>query len=306
MVSSKVPQKQFCEVHGKRMAYVEQGSGSPVVFLHGNPTSSYLWRNVMPCVAPQARCIAPDLIGMGDSDKLEGDDPARYGFLQHRRLLETLLETLGVTEDVVLVGHDWGGALAIDWARRHPDAIRGITYFETTLRPRDWDEINPSERSLFERLRSSEGETLALKNNLFVEEILPRWILRSLSDAEMNEYRRPFATPGEDRRPTLTFPREILIGGEPKHMVPIIEANTRWMQTSDTPKLFINGDPGAIIFGELRTFCRSWKNQTEVTVRGKHYLQEDSPEEIGKAIAAWLVDLPHVATSHASLAQEAR
>lgn len=300
MFSAQEPAKQICTVHGKKMAYVELGSGPPVVFLHGNPTSSYGWRNVMPLVAPHARCIALDLIGMGDSEKLEGDDPARYGFLEHRRYVEGFLETLGITENVTIVGHDWGGALAMDWACRHPTAIRGVAYFETTVRPRNWDEIIPSERAFFERLRSPEGEEMMLRDNLFVEKILPGWILRTLSDEEMAVYRRPYLNPGEDRRPTLTFPREILIGGKPDHMLPIIETNSKWMATSSTPKLFINGDPGAIIFGDVREYCRAWKNQTEVTVRGKHYLQEDSPQEIGRAVAEWLAALPMLKTTSAA------
>ncbi|QBQ99064.1 haloalkane dehalogenase [Paraburkholderia pallida] len=292
MFSTHEPPKKSIEVLGRKMAYVEAGNGLPVVFLHGNPTSSYLWRNILPVVAPHARCIAPDLIGMGDSEKLPGSDPARYGFQEHRRFLEALLDALGLDREVVLVGHDWGGALAIDWARRHPASVRGICYFETTIRPREWSEVNPSERALFEQLRSSEGEQMILQENAFVEVLLPRWVLRKLSEAEMEVYRRPFRNSGEDRRPTLTFPREVLIGGEPAHMLPIIQANTDWMSTTETPKLFINGDPGAIVFGALRELCRTWPNQREVTVRGKHYLQEDSPLEIGQAIVDWLGTLP--------------
>jgi haloalkane dehalogenase len=305
MLSTQELPKKFAEVHGKKMAYVEAGGGPPVIFLHGNPTSSYLWRNILPVVAPHARCIAPDLIGMGDSEKIEGSNPARYGFLEHRRFLETLLGRLGVTENVVVVGHDWGGALAIDWARRHPESIRGICYFETTIRPREWSEVSPSDRSLFERLRSPEGEQMILQENAFVEVLLPRWVLRQLSEAEMNAYRRPFRNAGEDRRPMLTFPREILIGGEPSHMLPIIQANTDWMSTTNTPKLFISGDPGAIIFGALRDFCRTWPNQREATVRGKHYLQEDSPREIGQAVADWLRTLPCVHNSSAGTVHSA-
>ena len=288
MLSTHEQPKRLAEVNGKNMAYVEEGSGLPVVFLHGNPTSSYVWRNILPVVAPHARCIAPDLIGMGDSDKLEGVDPARYSFLEHRRFLEAFLENLGLTDKVVMVGHDWGGALAMDWARRHPSSVRGIAYFETTVRPRDWDEISPPVRRFFERLRSAEGEQMVLEENHFVEKLLPQWILRGLSEAEMSVYRRPFLKPGEDRRPTLTFPREILIGGKPEHMVPVVEGYSSWMAQNEVPKLFINGDPGAIIFGDVREFCRRWKNQKEVTVRGKHYLQEDSPHEIGNAIVEWL------------------
>jgi len=292
MYSSEEPAKQFCEVHGKRMAYTELGSGPPVVFLHGNPASSYLWRNVMPHIAPQARCIAPDLIGMGDSEKLEGTDPDRYGFLQHRRFVDALLEKLSVTKDVVLVGHDWGGALAMDWARRHPGATRGIVYFETLVRSRSWDEMDQSARSLFERLRSPEGEELVLQDNVFIEKLFPARILRSLSEAEMAVYRRPYLWPGEDRRPTLQFPREIPVDGAPGHTAQIVKEYGEWMATNDIPKLFIKGDPGAVITGKLLDLCRTWPNQEEVTVRGKHFLQEDSPHEIGQAIARWLVGLP--------------
>jgi haloalkane dehalogenase len=291
MLSAKELPKKFRDVHGKRMAYVELGSGAPVVFLHGNPTSSYLWRNIMPMVAQDARCIAPDLIGMGDSEKLGGSDPNRYGFLQHRRYVEGLLEKLGIAENVVLVGHDWGGALSMDWACRHASAVRGIVYFETTVRPRNWDEFNPIQRGLFERLRSPEGEEMVLKGNVFVENLLPQWIIRQLSDEEMAVYRRPFLKPDEDRRPTLTFPREILIEGEPGHMLKIVQDYAHWMETTDAPKLFINGDPGAVIFGNLRDYCRTWNNQQEVTVRGRHFLQEDSPHEIGQAIVAWLASI---------------
>lgn len=297
MLTTDEQPNKFMEIHGRRMAYVEVGDGPSVIFLHGNPTSSYLWRNILPVVAPHARCVAPDLIGMGDSEKLPGTDPARYGFLEHRRFLDALFDRLDLNRGVVLVGHDWGGALAIDWARRHTAAVRGICYFETTIRPREWSEVNPSERVLFERLRSSEGEQMILQENSFVEVLLPRWVLRQLSETEMDAYRRPFRNAGEDRRPTLTFPREILIGGEPGHMLPIIQANTDWMSTTDTPKLFISGDPGAIVFGALRDFCRTWPNQREVTVRGKHYLQEDSPLEIGEAIVEWLRTLAHAETS---------
>jgi haloalkane dehalogenase len=291
MFSSKELPKKFCDVHGKRMAYVELGSGPLVVFLHGNPTSSYVWRNIMPTVAQGARCIAPDLIGMGDSEKLGGSDPLRYGFLQHRRYVAGLFEKLGITENVVLVGEDWGGALSMDWACRHPSAARGIVYFETQVRPRDWDEFNPAARRLFERLRSPEGEEMVLQQNVLIETLLRQWIIRPLSEEEMAVYRRPFLNPGEDRRSMLTFPREILLAGEPKHMLRGVRDYAHWMATSDIPKLFINGDPGAIIRGTVRDYCRTWNNQQEVTVRGRHHLQEDSPREIGQAIVAWLASI---------------
>jgi haloalkane dehalogenase len=292
MFSIEEPSKEYREVFGKKMAYSEFGDGPPVVFLHGNPASSYIWRNIIPHVAPRARCIAPDLIGMGGSEKLEGTDPDRYGFPQHRRFVDGLLKKLNVTNDVVFVGHDWGGALAMDWARRHPDAMRGIVYFETLVRSRSWDEMDQSARSLFERLRSPEGEELVLNDNVFVEKLLPARILRSLSEAEMAVYRRPFLQAGEDRRATLQFPREIPIDGAPEHTAQIVKDYGDWMATNDIPKLFISGVPGTIITGSLLELCRTWRNQEEISVRGKHFLQEDSPHDIGRAIARWLARLP--------------
>jgi haloalkane dehalogenase len=288
MFSVDEPTKRRQDVFAKRMAYVDIGRGRPVVFIHGNPASSYMWRNIMPHVAPLARCIAPDLIGMGDSDKLPGTDPGRYSFLEHRRYLDELLKSIGADRDVILVGQDWGGALAMDWAKRHPDRIRGIVYMETFFQPRSWEEMDPAQRATFERLRSPEGEHLVLVENIFVEKVMPSRILRQLSNQEMTVYRRPYLNAGEDRRPTLTFPRELAVGGEPSHMVEIIRDYGNWMATSDVPKLFVNGEPGSIVTGAVRDFCRSWKNQHEVTVPGRHFLQEDSPDEIGVAIADWL------------------
>ena len=280
-------------VLGSSIAYVDTGIGMPVVFVHGNPASSYIWRNIIPHVSPFGRCIAPDLVGMGDSDKLEGDDPQRYGFLAHRQFLDQLLVDLEIDGEVVLVGQDWGGALVLDWARRHPERTRGVAYFETFVRPRTWDEMDPAVRHLFERLRSSEGEEMVLRDNIFVEKMFADRIMRPMSNAEMAVYRRPFLRPGEDRRPTLTFPRELAVGGQPAHMVEVITKYADAMAAPDIPKLFINGEPGAILTGALRNFCRTWRNQDEVTVRGRHFLQEDSPHEIGRAIANWLGTLPH-------------
>jgi haloalkane dehalogenase len=269
------------------MAYSEMGEGDPIVFLHGNPTSSHLWRNIMPHLAGQGRCIAPDLIGMGDSEKLEPSGPERYTFREHRRFLDAFLETLGITRNVTLVIHDWGSALGFDWANRHRGAVEGIAYMEGIVRPLEWDEWNQDARRIFEGFRSEAGEEMILKRNLFIEAVLPGSILRKLTEEEMAVYRRPFAEEGESRRPTLSWPRQIPLGGEPADVVEIAADYARWMSQNGLPKLFINADPGAILTGAQREFCRSWKNQTEVTVRGSHFLQEDSPHEIGEAIAAW-------------------
>jgi haloalkane dehalogenase len=280
--------KKYQQVLGKRMAYVEMGEGDPIVFLHGNPTSSYLWRNVMPHVAHLGRCIAPDLIGMGDSDKLDESGPGSYRFVEHRRYLDALLEALGVRERVVLVLHDWGSGLGFDWANRHRDAVRGIAYMEAIVRPMRWDEWPESIHRIFQGMRSEAGETLILQRNLFVERILPGSILRDLTPEEMEAYRAPFRNAGEDRRPTLTWPRQMPLDGEPADVVEIIGAYADWMASNDIPKLFVNAEPGAILVGPMRDFARSWRNQQEVTVRGSHFIQEDSPTEIGQAIAGWL------------------
>ena len=278
--------KKFTEVLGRRMAYVELGSGDPIVFLHGNPTSSYLWRNVMPHVADLGRCIAPDLIGMGDSDKLPAG--GTYRFVDHRRYLDALLDALGVRERVTLVIHDWGSALGFDWAYRHSEAVRGIAYMEAVVQSVTWDDWPEPVKPVFQAFRSPEGEKLILERNLFIEQVLPGAILRDLTDAEMAEYRRPFREPGEGRRPTLTWPREIPIEGEPKDVVEIVERYAAWLDESEVPKLFVNAKPGAILRGRQRERCRAWPNQTEVTVKGSHFIQEDSPDEIGRAIAEWI------------------
>jgi haloalkane dehalogenase len=279
--------KRRIAVLGREMAYVETGSGSPIVFLHGNPTSSYLWRNVIPHLADQGRCIAPDLIGMGDSDKLEPSGPDRYRFVEHREYLDAFLEAGGVRHDVTLVVHDWGSALGFDWARRHADAVRGIAYMEAIVRPITWADWPEAARGIFQGFRSPAGEEMVLERNLFIEAVLPASILRRLSDEEMGEYRRPFATPGEGRRPMLTWPRQIPIEDEPADVVAIVRAYGEWLAGSPVPKLFVNAEPGAILIGAQREFCRTWPHQREVTVRGAHFIQEDSADAIGAAIADW-------------------
>ena len=287
MISTTAHPKQKVEVLGKQMAYVEIGEGDPIVFLHGNPTSSYLWRNIMPLLADQGRCIAPDLIGMGDSDKLTDSGPQRYRFVEHRKYLDALLDVLGVKERVTLVIHDWGSALGFDWAQRHRQAVIGIAYMEAIVRPMSWSEWPDAIRELFRAFRSDAGEEIVLQKNVFVERVLPGSVLRGLTEPEMEVYRAPFLTPGEDRRPTLTWPRQIPLDGEPADVSAIVAGYSEWLRSSPVPKLFINAEPGAILVEGMREFCRSWPNQTEVTVAGSHFIQEDSPTEIGEAIAAW-------------------
>jgi len=300
VISEVMPyQKRFLEVSGHAMAYVDAGHGNPIVFLHGNPTSSYLWRNILPYLQPAGRCIAPDLIGMGDSQKLTRSGPGSYTFAEHRHYLDGLLASLGIERNVTLVVHDWGSALGFDWANRHRDAVHGIAYMEAIAQPVTWDQwfgrtasrAAAQTRTFFEKLRSPEGEQMVLDDNLFVEYLLPRRVLRTLTGAEMDAYRRPFREPGEDRRPTLTWPRQLPIDGEPADVCEIVASYGRWLAASPVPKLFINADPGIISAGE-RAFCRSWPNQAEVTVPGLHFLQEDSPSQIGQALASWYAS-PH-------------
>jgi len=272
------------------MAYVDVGAGDPVVFLHGNPTSSYLWRNVIPHVEAVGRCLAPDLVGMGDS----GRAPAgSYRFVDHARYLDAWFAAIVPARPVTLVVHDWGSALGFDWARRHPERVRGVVYMEALVRPVTWDEWPEPARKIFQAMRSPGGEEMVLQKNVFVERILPASVLRGLTEAEMTVYRRPFLEPGESRRPTLTWPRQIPIDGEPADVVAIVDAYAQWLAAADAlPKLFVNADPGVILTGPQREFCRQWPNQREVTVRGSHFIQEDSPHEIGEAVAAFVGRLP--------------
>ncbi|MCY4318738.1 MAG: haloalkane dehalogenase [Alphaproteobacteria bacterium] len=286
------PTKSFLEVKGKRMAYVEIGEGAPIVFLHGNPTSSYLWRNIMPHVAGQGRCLAPDLIGMGDSDKLDASGPGSYRFVEHRDYLDGFLDAVGLGGNAVLVIHDWGSALGFDWGNRHRDRVRGFCYMESIVRPMSWEEWPETAKAVFQGFRSPAGEGMVLEKNLFVERVLPGSILRKMSEEEMAVYRRPFVAPGEDRRPTLTWPREIPISGEPADVVEVVRAYSQWLASSDVAKLFIDAEPGAILTGQQRKFCLGWPNQTVVKIRGSHFLQEDSPDEIGRALSDWLHELP--------------
>ncbi len=276
---------------GLHMATVDHGDGDPIVFLHGNPTSSYLWRNVIPHVEHLGRCIAPDLIGFGDSDKLPNSGPGSYRFVENRTYLDRLLSELGVTERVVLVVHDWGSGLGFDWARRHPDAVAGIAYLEANVAPRSWSQLPPAAQNFFRRLRSPEGEQMALVDNVFLTEGLPGGVIRTLSDEELAEYRRPFLEPGEGRRPTLTWPREIPFDGEPADVHDIVAEYAEWLAHAPVPKLLINVSNGDTLTGDLLAFARTFPNQTEVEIQGRHFAQEDSPNDLGQALATWLHSL---------------
>lgn len=275
------------QVLGTRMSYVDVGEGDPIVLLHGNPTSSYLWRDVIPHLVGLGRCIAPDLVGMGESAKLPDAGPMTYSFDTHRRHLDALLEQLGVTSGVTLVVHDWGSGLGFDWARRHPDAVAGIAYMEAIVRPLTWEEFPENGREVFQAFRSEAGEDLILDKNLFVEGVLPASVLRPLGD-DLDVYRAPYLEPGEGRRPTLDWPRQLPIEGSPADVVADVQTYADWLAASPVPKLFVNAEPGSILVGAQREFCRSWPNQREVTVPGLHFVQEDSGDRIGRAVAQWM------------------
>lgn len=267
------------------MAYVDTGSGDPVVFLHGNPTSSYLWRNIIAEVEGGARCLAPDLIGMGDS----GKNPAgSYRFVDHARYLDAWFDAVGLdqhTQNVTLVIHDWGSALGFHWACRHQDSIKALVYMEAIVCPLTWQTFPEAARKVFQGFRSPAGEEMVLQQNVFVERVLPGSVVRTLTEEEMAVYRKPYTEPGESRRPTLTWPRQIPIEGEPPDVVEIVEQYGQWLSSSEVPKLFVNADPGAILTGPQREYCRTWPNQKEITVTGSHFIQEDAPQEIGQAVA---------------------
>ncbi len=288
MTAADLHPRRTVDVLDSEMTYVDTGEGDPVVFLHGNPTSSYLWRNVIPHLSGQARCLAPDLIGMGDSGKAPDGS---YRFADHARYLDAWFDALALNERLVLVGHDWGSALGFDWACRHPERVKGVAYMEGIVRPMTWDEWPEQARNIFQAMRSPAGEEMVLQKNVFVERVLPASIMRTLTEEEFAVYRRPYLEPGESRRPTLTWPRQIPLDGEPADVVELVQRYADWLSASDLPKLFINAEPGIILTGAQREFCRTWPNQREVTVRGLHFIQEDSPDEVGQALADWYASL---------------
>ena len=282
--------KRKVNVYDKNMSYVEMGEGETILFLHGNPTSSYLWRNIMPYLKDKGRCIAPDLIGMGDSDKLDSNTPGTYTFVEHRKWLNELLKILDIGNKVILVVHDWGSALGFDWLNRNSERIAGIVYMEGIVRPLKWKEWPASSAPIFQGFRSDAGEKMIIEKNIFVEKVLPGSVLRELTEEEMNVYRRPYVE-AKNRRPTLDWPNQIPIDEKPQDVTEIVKNYSEFLSISDIPKLFINADPGAILVGSQREFCRSWSNQKEITVPGSHFIQEDSSDLIGKGILDWLKDI---------------
>jgi haloalkane dehalogenase len=275
--------RKYIPVHGTHMAYVDVGTGDPIVFLHGNPTPSYLWRNIIPYLLPYGRCLAPDYVGMGNS----GAAPdGGYRLVDHQRYLDAWFDTLGINNNVILVVHDWGSALGFSWAQRHPDRVKAIVYMEGIVRPfRSWDEWPEATRAFFQGQRSPAGEDLILQKDLFIEYLLP---LRSIPPEAIEVYRRHYRNPGPSRAPMLTWTRELPIAGEPEDVVTIVESYARWLSTSPVPKLFIDAEPGGFLIGAQREFCRAWPNQQTVTLKGAHFLQEEAPDAVGEATARFV------------------
>lgn len=280
--------KSTTEVLGKKMAYVDTGgSDDPIIFLHGNITSSYMWRNIIPYVENKARCIAIDNIGQGDSDKLDNSGPASYRLREHQTYIDALIDKLQLGDRVTLMMHDWGGALGFTWAYNNKNRIKGLAYTQTLMGDLHWDYWPPHVSDLMRRFKSDEGEELVLGQNYFVEKILPAMVIRDLPEEVKEEYRRPYRNPGEDRRPTLTWPREIPVEGHPEDVLNTINTYTEWLKTSELPKLFIHCEPETVLKGHILRTVRTFPNQTELTVSGLHYVHEDSPHQIGKALVAW-------------------
>ena len=281
-------ERKLITIKGRQMAYVDEGQGDAIVFQHGNPTSSYLWRNIMPHCEGLGRLIACDLIGMGESEKLDNSGPDRYTYAEQRDYLFALWDQIGVGDNVIFVIHDWGSALGFDWSNQNRDRVQGLAYMEAVVKTLNWSDFPDLGRKVFQGFRSEAGESMILDKNMFVERVLPGAVIRDMTEAEMNVYRKPYLAEGEDRRPTLTWPRQIPIEGEPENVCRIVDDYGAWLAQSDVPKLFINAAPGSILTGKLRDFCRTWPNQTEVTVNGIHFVQEDSPDEIGQAVAEFV------------------
>lgn len=282
---------KYRHINGHRMAYIDEGKGDAIVFQHGQPTSSYVWRNVMPHLERLGRLVACDLIGVGGSDKLTSSDPQRYSYVEHRDHLFSLWDSLDLGDRVVLVLDDWGAALGFDWANRNRSRVQGIVHLEAVALPMHWSDIPVQAHPFFKALRSPEGERLVLENNIFIEDRLPKAILRPFAETALEHYRRPFAEPGEGRRPTLSWPRSLPLDGEPAVVVDAMNAYIPWLAESSIPKLLIRGEPGAIMSGRILHAVRQWRNQTEVSVKGLKILQEDSPHEIGQAIASFVQGL---------------
>lgn len=277
-------ESKFVDVLGSRMHYIDEGQGEPVVFIHGNPTSSYLWRNVIPFVTTGYRAIAFDLIGMGKSDKPD----IAYTYQDHKRYVDGFIEKLGL-RNITFVIHDWGSVLGFDYSVHHENNVRGIAFMEALVPPAMPSPNPSSPTSSIGQFRTPElGEKLVLGENAFVEKVIPAGVIRQLTQEEMNVYRAPYPTPAS-RKPTLVWPRELPIQGTPARNVEVVNAIGAWMKTTPIPMLHLWGRPGALNSERVAVeFVKRVRNiQSTFVGPCRHYLQEDQPEMIGRAVADW-------------------
>ncbi len=284
-ISTKMPYKtKFVTVYGSKMAYVEAGQGDPILFLHGNPTSKYLWRNIMPWLENQGRVIAPDLIGMGESDKPDID----YRYHDQYKYLLGFIDALELT-NITLVLHDWGSGLGFNFAAQNPDRIKAIAFMEALVQPRTWEDFPPDFRRAFKLMRAPGiGWLMISVANGFIKQMLPQAIVRELSETEKAVYAGPFPTIGS-RKPLLQFPRDVPIDGQPADVHSIISNYSQWLQQTEIPKLFFYASPGAIIDAEVADWVKqSFPNLTSYDMgAGIHFVQEDNPHFIGEKLAEW-------------------
>jgi haloalkane dehalogenase len=289
MIDSKLHySKKSIMVKDRKMAFIEVGRGDPIVFIHGNANSAYMWRNILPYMEDLGRLIAIDNIGQGDSDKLPDSGPGSYTLAEHQVYINGIMEALDINKNVTLVMHDWGGPLGLTWARSHSENIKGLVHCEIVVgNHSSYDDYPDGHGERLKRVRGPDGEKLVMTDNYFIEKIYMGGVIRNIDDETMAEIRRPYEGPRENRRPTLTWPRQIPIGGKPKDVADLVDDLSFWMAENDIPKLFIRAEPGQILFGRDLEIINSWANQKTVTVAGLHHPQEDSPDDIGIALRNW-------------------
>jgi len=279
-------ESKFLEVLDSKIHYLDQGEGTPFLFLHGNPTSNYLWRNIIPHVVPLGRIVAPDLIGMGKSGKPDID----YTFADHYRYMDAFIKELEL-QNVILVIHDWGSALGFNYAMQNPDNVKGIVFMEALYQPSSWKNFPSSAYLIFKLFRNPiMGKLMIMNRNFFVEKVLPKFTVRQLTKEEMDHYRQPYPDK-KSRKPLYVWPNQIPIDGKPRETYDVVTQYNKFLQESEIPKLLLWAKPGAIITEQAVEWIKSHFKNLEDNYIGKslHYVQEDQPDAIGKAIKSWYI-----------------